>query len=191
MTTCRFAVQKGVSFSKGISISELNLGRTQNQARALFRVMFGDLCITLLCWNPMSHVVFCVGMFPGLEPAEAIRSLPTPAVTVGSPAASRGRPLSPAAALAVATAWTPAGGAWVTSATPPVRLVPPLHRGRLYAAVPAGVEEAAGDRPPRRRCPARYGPPCTGSTQRCVPTQAAGPARLRAAAGWPTAPRPG
>ena len=168
--------------------------------------MFGDLYITLLCWSPyVSCRCFCVCVFPGLEPAEAARSLPPPAATVGSPAASRGRPLSyrrqqhcrppppPAAALAVATAWTPAGGAWVTSATPVTAAE--LGRSRrsteaastlLYLLVLAWRRRRATD---RRAGAAR---PATGRRapgRRGVPTQAAGPVRQRAAAaaGWPTA----
>ena len=91
----------------------------------------------------MSHVVvFCVGVFP----QDWSQQRPTAL-------------LPPPAAVAVATAWTPAGGAWplgllgnTGDGGRRARPVPPLHRGLLYAAVLAGVkEEAAGDRPPRRR----------------------------------------
>ena len=157
--------------------------------------MFGDLYITLLCWNPMSHVVvFCVGVFPGLEPAEAVHSLPPPAATVGSPAASRGRPLSYRRQQHCRLPRRSIGGCdgvdvgrWplVTSATP-VTSAAAVGRSRHSTEAASTLLYLLAWRR-RRATDRRAGAarPTTGRRalgQRGVPTQAAGPDAVATAA---------
>ena len=144
--------------------------------------MFSDLYITLL--SVLESYVscrcfFCVGVFPGLEPAEAVRSLPPPAATVGSPAAKQ-RPsalLPPPAALSA-----PPPQHWRLRRRGRRLVAPGSPRPRRWRRPPRSAGPAAPQRPPLRCCTCWRG----GGGGR--PTAApALPGPLRAAVHWDNA----